>query len=503
MDTAILRMQNIHKEFPGVKALDGVSLCAYPGEVMALLVENGAGKSTLMKILSGVYQKDGGEIIYQGKRVEFRGVREAQLAGLAIIHQELNLVEELSIAENIFLGREPVRGPGLIDKGRMREQAAVLLKRLRVEANPEEKVRHLSIGKKQMVEIAKALSLNAQLIIMDEPTDSLTDKETERLFEIIRSLRNDGKSIIYISHRLSEIFQICDRVTVLRDGKFVTEELVKEIDEAQLIELMVGRKLEEQYPYQPGLPGQQLLALKNLGNELVQDASFSVFAGEIVGLAGLMGSGRTELAKTIFGVYPVRRGELSWQGQQRHFRSPAEAIRSGLVYVSEDRKRDGLVLGMSVRENISLSSLKQLSRYRTIRLPEELRRVKEFIARLAIKTPSVRQLVKNLSGGNQQKVSIARSLMTRPQMLILDEPTRGVDVGAKKEIYTLMNQFKAEGMGILMISSEIPELLGMCDRILVMHDGRVNGELSRQEATQAGIMRYAVGLEEVADEAGA
>jgi ribose transport system ATP-binding protein len=501
VEKQILKMTNISKDFPGVQALDGVHFNVYEGEVMALIGENGAGKSTLMKILTGVYPKSGGEILYRKKVVDFKNVKESQLAGLAIIHQELNLVEELSIAENIFLGREPGKGLVAIDKKKMIEDAKALLTKLNIDEDPVRLVKHLSIGKKQMVEIAKALSLEAQLIIMDEPTDALTDKESASLFEVIDTLRRQGKSIVYISHRLKEIFEVCDRVTVLRDGHFVAEKPVAQIDQDELIEMMVGRKLEEQYPYLFNPRGELLLSVSGLENSFVRQASLDVYAGEIVGVAGLMGAGRTELAKTIFGVYPFKKGQLSWLGDETIFHSAAAAIRAGLVYVSEDRKKDGLVLSMSVKENISLSSLKQLCRYKVIRGKKELARVKEFISRLSIKTPSERQLVKNLSGGNQQKVSIARSLMTRPRVLILDEPTRGVDVGAKKEIYNLMNQFKADGMGILMISSEIPELLGMCDRILVMHEGAMLGEIPRENATQEAIMRYAVGIKEAGHEA--
>jgi len=497
----VLKMVDISKDFPGVRALDGVHFNAYAGEVMALIGENGAGKSTLMKILTGVYPKSGGEIFYREQAVEFKNVKESQLAGLAIIHQELNLVEELSIAENIFLGREPSKGFLAIDRKKMLDDAKALLGRLKMDEDPTTLVKHLSIGKKQMVEIAKALSLEAQLIIMDEPTDALTDKESDSLFEVIGVLRSQGKSIVYISHRLQEIFEICDRVTVLRDGHFVAEKTVDEIDQDELIEMMVGRKLEEQYPYVYNPRGELLLAVSDLANSYIRQASLEVYAGEIVGVAGLMGAGRTELAKTIFGVYPFKKGKLIWRGAEAVFHSEAAAIRAGLVYVSEDRKKDGLILSMSVKENISLASLKQLCRYKVIRGKRELERVREFIGRLSIKTPSERQLVKNLSGGNQQKVSIARSLMTKPQVLILDEPTRGVDVGAKKEIYSLMNQFKAEGMGILMISSEIPELLGMCDRILVMHEGTMLGEIPRESATQEAIMRYAVGIKEAEHEA--
>ena len=466
---------------------------------MALIGENGAGKSTLMKVLTGVYPGDAGTITLFGRRVVFRTVRDSQGAGLAIIHQELNLVEELSIAENIFLGREPTRGWGIIRRRQMELAAGELLRHLHLTLEPGRLVRDLSIGQQQLVEIAKALSLEAKLIVMDEPTDALTDTETESLFRVIATLRQQGKGIIYISHRLQEVFAVCQRVTVLRDGHLIGEKDVAAIDQDQLIEMMVGRKLAEQYPYLPHPPGEELLALKDLAGPMVQKATLAIRAGEIVGIAGLMGAGRTELAKTVFGIYPVTSGEIAWLGRPTRFKTAAAAIRAGLVYVSEDRKKDGLVLNLSVKENISLAALSKLSRHQVIRGRLERARVQEYIQRLAIKTPSQRQLVKHLSGGNQQKVSIARSLLTDPRVLLLDEPTRGVDVGAKKEIYQLINRFKAEGMGILLISSEIPELLGMCDRIVVMYNGTTQGQLSRGEATQEAILRYAVGVEEAKD----
>jgi len=495
MNNPILRMENISKTFPGVKALDGVHLNVYEGRVMALLGENGAGKSTLMKILSGVYERSEGEVHYMGQPVIFKNVKESQDAGIAIIHQELNLVDALSIAENIFLGREPKKGLGAIDRKKMVAEAKALLERLNLVEDPNKSMKKLPIGRKQMVEIAKALSLDAKLIIMDEPTDALTDKETESLFEVIRTLRDQGKSIVYISHRLKEIFEICDDITILRDGRFVAEKQVSDIDENELIEMMVGRKLEEQYPYVKDNQGDLLLDVENLGNDHVHDITFKLYAGEILGVAGLMGAGRTELAKTLYGAYPIKSGVMKLAGNPILPKSEAAVIKAGLTYVSEDRKKDGLVLSMSVKENISLSAMDRITKYHIIRKSQEVGLIKDFIRQLSIKTPSEVQKVKNLSGGNQQKVSIAKSLMTRPKVLVLDEPTRGVDVGAKKEIYDLMNQFKKEGMGILMISSEIPELLGMCDRILVMHEGTIQGVLSRAEATQENIMRYAVGLE--------
>ncbi len=495
MPNYILEMKNITKEFPGVMALNGVSFKVPAGGVMALLGENGAGKSTLMKILTGVYPKTSGEIYYQGKLVDFKGPKDSQEQGIAIIHQELNLIPGLTIGENIFLGREP-RTFGKINWKQLYTEAEGLLNRLGVTEDPRRLCKDLSIGQQQMVEIAKALSLDARVIVMDEPTDALTDKETEQLFRVIQELRNEGRSIIYISHRLKEIFEICDAVTVLRDGKLVGERSVVDISENQLIEMMVGRKLTEQFPKATGEIGEPTLRIEGLSNHFIKDISFQVKQGEILGIAGLMGSRRTELAKTIIGALRKEAGSLYLGKEALSINSPEDAMKAGIAYVSEDRKGDGLVLGLSVKENMSLSSLKTFKKaLGKIDKQQESNAVDDFIKSMAIKTPSQKQLVKNLSGGNQQKVSIAKCLMTKPKVLILDEPTRGVDVGAKKEIYQLMNQFKEAGMSIIMISSEIPEVLGTCDRILILHEGRITGELLGKEATQEKIIRYAMGME--------
>ncbi len=490
----ILTMRHVTKTFPGVKALDDVHFNVYPGRVMALLGENGAGKSTLMKVLTGVYQPDSGEITYRGTPVRFSGPAESQEAGISIIHQELNLIESLSVGENIFLGREPRKFLNVVDWKKMMGSAQALLERMKVTISPRTEVKHLTIGVKQMVEIAKALSIDAELIIMDEPTDALTDQETEQLFNVIRDLRDQGKSIVYISHRLSEIFEICDDVTVFRDGAFIDEVPVSKIDESGLIEKMVGRRLEEQYPYVGHTAKEDILSVRNLTAKGVKEASFSLKKGEVLGVAGLMGAGRTELAKVLYGSVPIGSGQVLLEGQSISLKSEKEALERGIAYVSEDRKKDGLVLGMNVRENISLSSLRDIAKGIHIDRSQERSIAGKYIDSMSIKTPSAEQRVKFLSGGNQQKVSIAKSLMTQPKVLILDEPTRGVDVGAKREIYELMNTFTEKGMSIIMISSEIPELLGMADRILVMHEGETEAILSREEATQETIMRHAVGL---------
>ena len=493
MKQAILKLNKIEKAFPGVKALDGASVNVYPAKVMALLGENGAGKSTLMKVLTGIYQMDSGVIEYQGQSVTFNDPRHSQLSGISIIHQELNLLPELTIAENIFLGREKTNVFGGISWSKMYQEADALLQRLNVKHSSREKLGSLSLGEQQMVEIAKALSFKSQVIIMDEPTDALTDTETESLFNVIRELRQEGCGVVYISHRLKEIFEICDDITVLRDGKFIAETPVSDIDEESLIEMMVGRRLEELYPRIDAGNGNGSLEVKSLNAEGVKDVSFSLNKGEILGVCGLMGAGRTELMKVIYGALKRTSGEVWLEGTKVNANTPKQALDAGIAYISEDRKGDGLVLGLSVKENMSLCSLADLSNGLQIRHQEESVRVDRFIQSFKVKTPSQSQIIGNLSGGNQQKVAIAKGLMTDPKVLILDEPTRGVDVGAKKEIYQLINQFKAKGMSIILVSSEMPEVLGMSDRILVMHEGRISGEFNAEDANQEKLMACAVG----------
>ena len=497
MNKPILKMTNIVKEFPGVKALDGVNLDLYEGSVMAIMGENGAGKSTLMKVLSGVYKKDGGEIYYKGNLEDIKGPKDAQEKGIAIIHQELNLIHDLTIGENIFLGREPKGAFGKINWAKLHEDADKLLKKLNVKSSSKELLGNLSIGQQQMVEIAKALSLNAQIIIMDEPTDALTDKETKSLFEVINELKNEGKSIVYISHRLKEIFEICEAITVIRDGKYVGYEKIENLDEDKMIEMMVGRKLTDQFPKIETNKKDIALEVKNLKNQYVNDISFNVAGGEIVGIAGLMGAGRTELGKTIYGYLKKQSGEIYVKGNKVENKSAKDGLKNGIAYVSEDRKGDGLILGLSVKENMSISSLDKVSSIFKVNKQKELDEVKSYIKKMNIKTPSENQIIKNLSGGNQQKVAIAKALMTNPDVLILDEPTRGVDVGAKKEIYDLINELKKEGKAIIMISSEMPEILGMSDRILVLSEGKLTGEFDREEASQEKILKSAVNTEEV------
>ncbi|WP_406642016.1 ribose ABC transporter ATP-binding protein RbsA [Pectobacterium brasiliense] len=490
----LLQLQGITKSFPGVKALSGAALKVYPGKVMALVGENGAGKSTMMKVLTGIYRKDAGSIHFLGKEVDFSGPKASQEAGIGIIHQELNLIPQLTIAENIFLGREFTNRFGRIDWNKMYAEADKLLKRLNLRYDSRRMVGDLSIGDQQMVEIAKVLSFESKVIIMDEPTDALTDTETASLFSVIKELQSQGCGIVYISHRLKEIFEICDDITVFRDGQFIGERPVSDLGEDTLIEMMVGRKLEDQYPRSNKVPGEVRLKVQNLSGPGVDSVSFTVRKGEILGVAGLMGAGRTELMKILYGALPRTGGNVTLDGRDVVTRKPQDGLANGIVYISEDRKRDGLVLGMSVKENMSLTALRYFSHAGgRLKHAEEQLTVADFIRLFNVKTPSMEQPIGLLSGGNQQKVAIARGLMTRPNVLILDEPTRGVDVGAKKEIYQLINQFKEEGLSIILVSSEMPEVLGMSDRIIVMHEGRLSGDFPIEQATQEALMAAAVG----------
>jgi ribose transport system ATP-binding protein len=490
----LLQLSGIEKSFPGVKALSGAQLNVYPGKVMALVGENGAGKSTLMKIMTGIYSKDAGSIRYLSQDVAFNDPKQSQEAGIGIIHQELNLIPQLTIAENIFLGREFVNALGMINWQKMFSEADKLLRRLNVDYSSRRFVHELSIGDRQLIEIAKVLSFNSRVIIMDEPTDALTDTETESLFSVIRELISQGCGIVYISHRLKEIFDICHDVTVMRDGQFIAEQPVADIDEDRLIEMMVGRRLDEQYPRIDHQRGERRLNVEGLSGKGIYQASFELYAGEILGVSGLMGSGRTELMKMIYGALPHDSGSVTLEGQKLRLRSAKDGLESGIVYISEDRKGDGLVLGMSVKDNMSLTALNYFSDvWGRLKLKQERENVSDFVSLFNIKTPTIQQKIGLLSGGNQQKVAIAKGLMTKPKVLILDEPTRGVDVGAKKEIYQLINQFKKEGLSIILISSDMPEVLGMSDRILVMHEGRISADYPIEQANQEILMAAAVG----------
>ncbi len=493
MKEIAVSMKHITKEFSGVKVLKDVSFNIYKGDVMALVGENGAGKSTLMKILTGVYLKTEGEIYLNGELVNFTDTYSSQQAGIAFIHQELNLVKDLSIGENIYLGREPVSGRKRILWDKLFDDSYYWLNRLGLNENPRTLIKDISVGKQQLVEIAKALSLDAKIIIMDEPTGALTPSETEKLFSVINDLKNEGKSIVYISHRLKEIFEICGDVTVLRDGEFIGENSIESLTEDKVIEMMVGRKINEQYPRIETEIGSDILQIENLTNEYIKNISFSLKRKETLGIAGLMGSSRTELMRTIFGIYPYS-GNILIDGNTVNIHSPLEALNNGIAYVSEDRKANGIINEMNVKENVTLSSLKKFEGILgLIYKRKEESTTENYIDKLSIKTAGTTQLLKYLSGGNQQKVSIAKNLITEPKILILDEPTRGVDVGAKKEIYDLINKFKEEGMSIIVVSSDIPEILGICDRIMVMHEGRISGFLDNSEATQEAITTLAVG----------
>lgn len=492
----ILEMKDIVKTFPGVKALDGAELRLYKGRVMALMGENGAGKSTLMKIMTGVYKRDSGNMRYGEKEVEFHNTRESQEEGIAIIHQELNLIPHMSIAENIFLGREIVNSFGKIDWDKMNKEAKWILNLLGVKESERKLVKDLTVGKMQMVEIAKALSQNAKIIVMDEPTDALTTTESDALFSVIKELTKSGKSIVYISHRLSEIPLVCDDITIMRDGKFIVEEEVRNIDENFIIEKMVGRSLKEQFPRVEVSYGEERLKVEKLKGKFAKDISFTLKRGEILGIAGLMGAGRTELAKTIYGYYKKDSGKVYIDGKLTEISSPKDGVKYGIAYVSEDRKGDGLVLSLSVKENMVLSSVDKILSLVGIDKKREKEVVEDYIEKFKIKTPTMDQIIKNLSGGNQQKVAIAKALLTDPKILILDEPTRGVDVGAKKEIYDVINHLKKNGLSIIIISSEMPEIMGLSDRIIVMHENKITGKLTKEEATQEKIMRYAVGVKD-------
>jgi len=491
----LLDLQGVGKGFNGVTVLDGVDFRLRAGEVMALIGENGAGKSTLMRIVTGIVQPDSASaMMFRGQPVRFAAPRQAIDAGIAMIHQELNLLPHLSVADNIWLGREPRNRLGLIDRGRMRREAKALLERLRQTIDPDCPVGSLSVGQQQMVEIARALSLNAELIVMDEPTDALTDVETAVLFEVIRGLKADGKGIVYISHRLGEIFALCDSVTVLRDGHMVHRGAVADLDEAALIRHMVGRSITDQYPYLSCPAGSERLTVEGLSADGVNDVSFTAAGGEILGFAGLMGAGRTELGKAIFGASRLRAGSVRVDGAEVRLRHPRDGVAAGIAYVPEDRKAEGLIQGHSIRTNMSLAALKQLcGPGGVVRQTDERSAVDRFMAAFAVKAHGIGAEVRTLSGGNQQKISLAKALMLSPKVVILDEPTRGVDVGARREIYGLINDLKAKGLCILLMSSDMPELLGLSDRILVMAGGRITGRFGRDEATQEKIMACAIG----------
>jgi len=488
----LLEMQGIGKTFPGVRALEGVQLTVKEGQVHALLGENGAGKSTLIKILSGAYRKDEGQILFEGQPVEIRDPHDAQALGISTIYQEFNLAHDLTVAENVFLGHLPTKG-GRVDWSTVKARTREILDTLGVELSVDAPISSLPIAEQQLVEIAKALNRKTRILIMDEPSALLGEKDLDNLFRVVRSLQAQGIGIIYISHRLREIFELADEVTVLKDGRYVATRKVSEVTMDDLVKLMIGRDLKDVYPKRTVEQGDVLLEVSNLSqSKLLRDISFQLHAGEIVGFAGIVGSGRTELARAIFGADPSS-GEMRIAGKLYKPHSPAAAIRNGVALVTEDRKAQGLFLQLSVRINTTISGLRRLTRLGVINFGKELTLVKRMIQELRIKTPTPSFLVLNMSGGNQQKVVLARWLSVGTRIFMMDEPTRGIDVGSKSEIYQIMDELTKQGVGIIMISSELPEVLGMSDRIMVMRQGRIVKELSRAEASEETIMQYAVG----------
>lgn len=495
MGNPLVLMEGIEKSFPGVHALSQCRFELLPGEVHALVGENGAGKSTLMKVLTGIYAKDAGHIFYKGKEVEVHTPRAAQRLGISIIHQELNLMPHLTVAQNIFIGREPrLKFNFFLDEKKINEQTLDLLAMLHLKIDPRTKVADLTVAMQQMVEIAKALSYNAEVLIMDEPTAALTEAEIEDLFRIIRQLREKGVGIVYISHRLEELKQISDRVTVMRDGRYIDTVRTAEVEVDRIISMMVGRTIYEVAPEIPEQASQELmLEVKGLNRgNVIKDVSFSLKKGEILGFAGLMGAGRTEVARAIFGADPIDSGEVYVRGRKVRIKTPSDAVRHGIGYLSEDRKRYGLTLGMDVETNIVLAALdKFLGFFGWVNGARTNAIAAQMSDALSIKTPSLQQKVKNLSGGNQQKVVVGKWLTADTSILIFDEPTRGIDVGAKSEIYKLLNDLVQQGKAVIMISSELPEILRMSHRVVVMCEGRITGELSISEATQENIMTLA------------
>jgi len=503
----MLAARNITKKFSGVTALSGINLELHAGKVNAIIGENGAGKSTLMKIFSGVHTQYEGEIIFDGKPVKFHNTREAEDAGIAIIHQELNLVPYMSIAENIFLGREITNFFGMVDKRQMNEKTKLLLSRLNLNVDPNTMIAELKVGQQQLVEIAKALHTNAAVIIMDEPTSAISDKEVDNLFGITNQLKAEGKTIAYISHKLKELFIIADRFVVLRDGATIDSGDMKDVSQDELIQKMTGRKLNLERTGQALSIKEELLSVKKVclrhpllrTTNILTDISFTLHKGEILGVYGLMGAGRTELMECIFGLHPKNSsGEMAVKGKSCKIKKPADAIAAGIALVPEDRKRHGLILDQTIRSNISLTVLKQIENWGFLLSTKKEKVLSDsYISKLSIKTSSDKNMAKNLSGGNQQKIVLAKWLATHPQILLLDEPTRGIDINAKSEIYKLMKTLADEGMGIIMVSSELPEILAVSDRVIVMCEGVISASIPIEEATEAGILKYAIHKNEV------
>lgn len=489
-----IEMRGIDKSFGGNAVLKSAGFLLDHGEIHALMGENGAGKSTLMKILTGVYTKDAGTVIVDGKEVCYKNPQEAEKAGIVFIHQELNVLFDLTVEENMFLGKEIKKKLGVCDKKAMRAEVKKILDKLGVAIDPGQRMNELSVGQQQMIEIAKALMVDAQVIIMDEPTAALTQSETSVLFEVVKSLRKKGVSIVYISHRMEEIFELCDRITVLRDGSYIGTKKISETDMNDVVKMMIGREIGERYPARNAKIGDIAFEVKNLTCPGVfENVSFQVHAGEVLGVSGLMGAGRTEIMQAIFGNMPHVTGEIFMNGQKIQNRNPQEAMKNGIGFITEDRKVEGLMLEESIMKNISIANLGRISRGGVLNKGAEDALVKRGIEELHIKCFGPQHECSNLSGGNQQKVVFAKWIYTEPKVLILDEPTRGVDIGAKKEIYNIINELAEKGVAIIMVSSELPEVLGMSDRVMVVREGLVRGILNREEANQENIMILATG----------
>jgi ABC-type sugar transport system ATPase subunit len=491
-------MKNITKRFPGVLAIDDVSIDLKKGEVLALVGENGAGKSTLMKVLSGAYKPDGGEIILNGQKVDhnFTPGRAIKM-GIATIYQEFNYLPDLSVAENIFLGELPRNKLGLVNYNKLRRDAKKIMDEVGLKCSPNSDAKYLSVAKKQLLEIAKAISKDVKIIIMDEPTAPLNSEETEILFSLIKKLVSEGKSVIYISHRIEEVFKVAQRVTILRDGKKVSVLDTDKTDKNEIVKLMVGREIKDMYPISKGKMGQTILEVEDISSDFVKNVSFSVRSGEILGLFGLMGSGRTRIVETLFGKEKLSSGNIKINGAPIKINSPRKAIKAGFAYVPADRKHDGLILMHSVAHNISIASLdiyKMLGFFLNIK--EEQKDVSNWVKKINIKAPSVNTVVESLSGGNQQKVAIAKWMNTKPSVLIMNEPTRGIDVGAKVEVYKLMESFRENGLGIIMISSELLEIMAIADRIVTIHDGKVSDYFEKKDFDQENILKSALGKKE-------
>jgi ribose transport system ATP-binding protein len=497
----MLVAENITKKFPGVIALQNVTMQLYPGKVNAILGENGAGKSTLMKILSGVYPDYEGRILLNDEAVNFANPREAQHAGIGIIHQELNLISHLSITENVFLGREIANSWGILDRKAMKTRTQELLDKLKLNVSPDTLIYDLKVGQQQLIEIAKALLADCSVLIMDEPTSAISESEVEVLFGIIEELKKENKVIVYISHKLDELFRIADHYIVLRDGKTIDAGEMKDIDQDALIQKMVGRDISIMRTKGFKATGSPLLTVNNLQlknpinqrRDLLKEISFDLYPGEVLGIFGLMGAGRTELLETIFGIHKkTKTGVIAINQKAVDFNSPAEAMKAGIALVPEDRKKDGLVLNLDVKANISITTLDNLQNMGLLSNDKEFQLAKKYIDQLKIKTPSANQLVKNLSGGNQQKIVLSKCLATSPSILMLDEPTRGIDINAKNEIYKLIMDFAASGMGIIVVSSELPEILAIADRVLVMAEGKITAQFNANEATEDNILTAAI-----------